>query len=169
MKKVIFLSVFLVVILLCSCKKKEDLLHYQKYPFEGEFEVMRENTVFTLRISGDEWQGNGNERSLVAEFLAPEELRGIKMSHEGGKVRFSLGGIEFEEKDTSPVSLYDFASYFELTASPVSFSQENDKTTAHLISDEGEDILISFSRDGLPMKIQGEKITIGVVSYKIKK
>ncbi len=163
-----FVFSFLLILMLCSCGKKEELLHYQKYPFEGEFEVFKTDSVFTLRVSGDGWDEKC-ERALVAEFLAPEDLRGIKISRENGEVNFSLGGIEFEESGTSPTSLCDFASYFELTASPVSFSKENDNTTAHLISEKGENIVITFSREGLPTIIEGEKMKIKVVSYKMKK
>lgn len=162
-----FAFLLLLTLILCSCQKKEDLLHYQKYPFEGEFEILQNDGKFTLRISGDAWNEEG-ERSLVAEFLEPESLKGIKISRESGKTTFSLGGIEFEENGMSPASLCSFARYFELVASPVSFLKEKDVTNARLISNKGEDIRISFSRDGLPINIVGEKITINVLSYKIK-
>lgn len=162
-----FAFLLLLTFFLCSCQKKQDLLHYQKYPFESEIEIIQNDEKFTLRISGDAWN-EVEERSLVAEFLEPESLKGIKMSRENGKTTFSLGGIEFEENSTSPASLCSFARYFELVASPVSFLKEKDVTNARLISKKGEDIRISFSRDGLPINIVGQKITINILSYKIK-
>lgn len=166
--KRIFVSLLLLIFMLCSCEKKEELLHYQKYPFEGEFEVYENDFVFTLRVSGDTWEESA-ERDFVAEFLAPEDLKGIKISRENGKVNFSLGSIEFEENEASHLSLCDFADYFELAASPMSFSKENDKTIAQLVSENGENINITFSKDGLPSLIEGEKMQIKVISYKAKK
>ncbi|MBR6602650.1 MAG: hypothetical protein IKK94_01405 [Clostridia bacterium] len=169
MKK-LFALFLLMILLLCSCGKteSEELLHYQKYPFAGEFELLREDTKFTLRICGDALKGNGKSRDLVAEFIAPESMKGVKISRFEGKIIYSLSGIEFEEKEM-PVSICDFASYFELSASAKGFSKENGVTFADLITDDGEKIRITFSQDGSPTKFEGEKMTINVLSYKIKK
>lgn len=166
--KRIFVISFLLIFMLCSCEKKEELLDYQKYSFEGEFEVLQEDFLLTLRVRGDTWEEN-SERALVAEFLLPEELKGIKVSREDGKVNFSFGGIEFEENEASTASLCDFADYFELEASPMSFSREKDNTIAHLMSEKGENVNITFSKEGLPILIEGEKMQIRVISYKMKK
>ena len=167
MKK-IFVLLFLLIFMLCSCQKNEELLDYQKYPFEAEFEILQNDLSYTLRVSGDAWEEN-NQRALVAEFLAPKELKGIKISRENGKVNFSFSGIEFEENGASRGSLCNFAAYFELMASPISFSKENDNTIAHLVSEKGENVNITFSKEGLPLLIEGENMQIGVTLYKIKK
>ncbi len=170
MKKIFFLSLsFFLLLALCSCGKKEDLLHYQKYPFEGEFEILRKDASFTLRISGDAWDENNGERSLVSEIIAPEDMKGLRISRTDGKNTYSLGGIEFEESGNVPLSMGDFAEYFELVASPGKFSKENESTFAFLVTDKGENVRITFSGDGLPTRFEGEKMIINVISYKVKK
>ena len=166
MKRIVII-ILSVMFFLCSCGKKEELLHYQAYPFEGEFEIEKNDFIYTLRMRGDLWDGN-NERDFAAEILTPEELEGIKILRENGKVKISLGGVEFEENEASPFLLHDFAEYFELMASPEGFSREGDKTVAQLKAENGEDIRIVFSSDGLPTEIDGERMNIKVVMYKVK-
>ncbi len=166
--KRIFIVLFFLILMLCSCGKKEELLDYQKHPFEGEFEIIQNDFTYTVHMSGDSWDGEV-ERAFAAEFLAPKELKGIKISRENGRVYFSLGGIEFEENAESPVSLCGFTEYFELKASPTEFLKEKEKTTAHLVSEKGENVKITYLGNGSPTLIEGEEMTIKVISYKVKK
>ena len=150
MKKIFFLFVLILPLLLSSCTERGAPLAF----FEKDFRLVGTFSLPSLSCEGEcaiTPGGNGSIR-----LLSPPSLQGMTLYKEGEAVRFMLHGITVVTKDTR---LFDF---FALQGATLT-AREKDGENVFL---EGETakgrFSLTLSPDGTPLCIETEQGRLAV-------